>query len=254
MAATMPAVRHSVRRATGGLLLAVVLSSVGWADPAAKDKASVAPTLRWTEGQSGCTFSADDDGKYRYGLWTEDFGITLAVDFQELGKARRRLEPVFAVLLSARYRGKNSLDLDPGKISLEFVSHYHDVHRSLDPDDLAAQLQKDTDALGGETEREIRKHPEKKSESETVLQARAKDLAEMIEFLSTRGLRPIKLVPEKPETSGWVFFSARSKWIGDWKKQEEFVLRIPVENRVVEFPFALPPSRGDLILRRRPEN
>ena len=109
------------------------------------------------------------------------------------------------------------------------------------------------EALGEETERTIRKHPEKKNETKATLQARAKNLAEMIEFLSTRSLRPIKLVPEKPETSGWVFFSTKSKWIGDWKKQEEFVLRIPVGNRVVEFPFALPPSRGDLILRRRPE-
>ena len=250
----MPAVRHSVQRALGSLLLAVVLASVSWANPPAKDKAPALSTLRWTEGQSGCTFSADDDGKYRYGLWTEDFGITLAVDFQELEKARRRVEPVFAVLLTVRDRGKDSLDVDPGGVSLEFVSHYHDAHSALDPDDLAARLQDDTDALGEETERAIRKHPEKKAGTEAMLQARAKDLAEMVEFLSTSSLRPTKLVPEKPEASGWVFFSASSKWIGDWKKQEEFVLRVPVEKRVVEFPFALPPSRGDLILRRRPEN
>jgi hypothetical protein len=48
-----------------------------------------------------------------------------------------------------------------------------------------------------------------------------------------------------------VYFSASSKWIGGWKKQEEFILRIPVANRIIEFPFALPPSEGDLLLRRR---
>jgi hypothetical protein len=31
------------------------------------------------------------------------------------------------------------------------------------------------------------------------------------------------------------------------------VLRVPLGNRIVEFPFSLPPSEGDLILRRRPE-
>ena len=121
---------------------------MSWADPPFKDKVPPLPALRWTEGQAGCTFSADDDGKYRYGLWTLDFGITLAVDFQELEKARRRLEPLFAVFLSAHYRKKDSLDVDPGKISLEFVSHYHDLHSSLDPDDLVARLQSDKGGAG----------------------------------------------------------------------------------------------------------
>jgi len=250
----MPAVHPSIRSTLCGLLLLGACIPALRAAPPAKEKAAAAPRLRWMEGQSGCTFSADDDGKYRYGLWTSDFGITLAVDSQELEKARRRLEPVFAVLLTLRYRGKDSLDVDPGKISLEFVSHFRDVQGAVDPDDLAKRMQQDTDALGEETEREIRKHPEKKDEKQTWLQAREKDLAEMIEFLSTRSLRPAKLVPEKPEITGWVFFSARSRWVGEWKKQEEFVLRVPLENRVIEFPFALPPSRGDLILRRRPEN
>jgi hypothetical protein len=248
----MWAVHYSIRSALCSLLFIGGFASQ--AATSVKNNAATAPALRWMEGQTGCTFSADDDGKYRYGLWTSDFGITLAVDSQELEKARRRLEPVFAVLLTFRYRGKDALDVDPGKFSLEFVSHFHDAHGAINPDDLAAQLQKDTDALGEEAEREIRKHPEKKDEKQTSLQAREKDLAEMVEFLSTRSLRPAKLVPEKPEVTGWVFFSARSRWVGDWKKQEEFVLRVPLQNRVVEFPFALPPSRGDLILRRRPEN
>jgi hypothetical protein len=51
-----------------------------------------------------------------------------------------------------------------------------------------------------------------------------------------------------------VLFSTKSKWTDDLQKQEEFVLRAPFENRIVEFPFSLPPSEGDLILRRRPQN
>ena len=249
----MRAVHFSIRSALCGLLFLSACASALRTAPPTKDKVAIAPALRWMEGESGCTFSADDDGKYRYGLWTEDFGITLAVDSQELEKARRRLEPVVALALTVRYRGQDSLDVDPAKASLEFVSHFHDVHSALDPDALAAQLQDDTDALSAETQREIRKHPDKKDEKQTWLQAREKDLAEMIEFLNTRSLRPAKLVPEKPEITGWIFFGARSRWVGEWKKQEEFVLRVPLENRVVEFPFALPPSRGDLILRRRPE-
>ena len=75
----------------------------------------------------------------------------------------------------------------------------------------------------------------------------------MIEFLKTRSLRATKLESGHPEASGWVFFSTKSKWIDGLHKQEEFVLRVPLGDRVVEFPFSLPPSEGDLILRSRPE-
>ena len=75
----------------------------------------------------------------------------------------------------------------------------------------------------------------------------------MIEFLNTRSLRAVTLDSGHPEVSGWVLFSTKSKWVDELRKQEEFVLRVPLEGRVVEFPFSLPPSEGDLILRRRPE-
>jgi hypothetical protein len=240
-----------VVRTTIALLLALV--SAGSAIPPGPDKTPVTPALRWEEGQPGCTFSRDDDGKYRYGFWTADFGIVLAVDSQELEKARRRGQAMFAVLLTMHYRGKDSVDVAPGKITLEFVKHY-DVHPALHPDSLATKQQSDADALAQETEREIRKHPEKKEEKETLLAARQKDAAEMIEFLRTRSLRAITLDTGHPETSGWVLFSSKSKWIDGLQKQEEFVLRVPFGNRIVEFPFSLPPSEGDLILRRRPEN
>jgi hypothetical protein len=246
----MPA--GDVVRTTIALLLALL--SAGSATPPGPDKTPVTPALGWEEGQPGCPFSRDDDGKYRYGFWTADFGIVLAFDSQELEKARRRGQAMFAALLTMHYRGKDSVDVAPGKITLEFVKHYHDVHPALDPDSLATQQQSDADALAQETEREIRKHPEKKAEKEILLAARQKDAAEMIEFLRTRSLRAITLDTGHPEASGWVLFSSKSKWIDGLQKQEEFVLRVPFGNRIVEFPFSLPPSEGDLILRRRPEN
>ena len=54
-----------------------------------------------------------------------------------------------------------------------------------------------------------------------------------------------------PQVSGWVFFSTDSKWLGKWKAQEEFVLRLPLDGKVFEFPFKLPPEEGELLLRKR---
>jgi hypothetical protein len=238
-----------VRATTVGLLFG--FGSAAGAVPASPDKT---PIIRWEEGAPGCTFSRDDDGKYRYGLWTADFGIVLAVDSQELEKVRRRAQPMLAVLLTVVYRGQNSLDVTPGKITLEFVKHYHDVHTALDPANLATQERNDADALAEETEREIRKHPGNKEEKEASLAVREKDAAEMIEFLNTRTLHAMTVNSDHPDASGWVLFSSKSKWIDGLRKQEEFVLRVQLGHQVVEFPFSLPPSEGDLILRRRPEN
>jgi hypothetical protein len=231
---------------TGILLLA--MSAISWALP--PPKAPALPTLRWTESQPGCTFSADD-GRYRYGLWTDEFGIVLAIDSQELQKAGRRTQPIFTVLLTLRYRGRNSLSLDPRTITLEFVKHSRDLHATLDPNELAAKFHADTDGFAKATGKEIEKHPQKKATLESALEEHQKNAAEMQTFLNTRSLRTLRLDPAHAEASGWVYFSATSKWIGDWKKQEEFVLRIPLANEVIEFPFALPPSEGDLLLRRR---
>jgi hypothetical protein len=244
----------AVREVMIGFLLAGLFPFAAKSNPPGPDNAPAISTSRWEEGEPGCTFSRDDDGKYRFGFWTADLGIILAVDTQELEKVRRRAEPIFALELTVHYRGKDSLDLAPAKITLEFTKHSHDVHSALDPDSLASKEQNDADALVAQTERDIRQHPAKKDEKEAMLAARQKDAAEMIEFLNTRSLRPTKLDPQHSEASGWVLFSAKSKWIGELQKQEGFVLRVPLENRVVEFPFSLPPSEGDLILRRRPEN
>jgi hypothetical protein len=93
------------------------------------------------------------------------------------------------------------------------------VQTARDPDSLATKQQSDADALAEETEREIRKHPEKKEAKETVLAAGQKDPAEMIEFLNARTLRSTTLNSGHPDAGGWVLFSTKSKWIDDLQKQ-----------------------------------
>jgi len=207
--------------------------------------------LRWAEGQAGCTFSADETGNYHYGLWTSDFGIEITMDADEVRKSSLRVEPLFAVLLLVRDRGGSSLSINPGDIALEFVKHGHVTQRAIDPDDFARKMQTDADAFARQIQREIKKHPEKQSEKESLLRTHEKDVAETQEFLQSRSLRAAQLDQRNSEASGWIFFSAKSKWLGDWKSQELFVLRVPLADRLIEFPFALPPSRGDLLLRRR---
>jgi hypothetical protein len=207
--------------------------------------------LRWDESRPGCTFSRNKDGRYLYGLWSDDIGITVAVDSQELEKVRRRHEPFFGVLISVRYRGQDALEVSAENISLEFVKHFQVVQTSLDPDDFSAQVQTDADELDHQTAREIEKHPEQKESKELYMRAFQKDAAELLEFVSKNSLRASRLTPTNTEVSGWVLFSTRSKWIGSWKKQEEFILRIPLAGKILEFPFRLPPKEGEFILRHR---
>ena len=207
--------------------------------------------MRWQEGSAGCTFAHDDDGKYRYGMWSDDVGIVMAVDSQEVEKVHRRHEPFFGVLLTVRYRGQRSLDFSTENISLEFVKHFRVVQTSLDPDGFSDKVQNDADALNDQTAREVEKHPELKEQKEAYVRAFLKDSTELQEFVGKNSLRPTNLSPGSNETSGWVLFNTESKWIGRWKKQEEFVLRVPVEGKVFEFPFKLPPKPGETILRKR---
>ncbi len=181
----------------------------------------------------------------------EDLGITLVVDSQELQRTRHRLDPFLGLVLTFRYRGAGEQEIAGRQISLEFVTHSHVVHSALDPDAFATEYQNNVDAFAEENVREIEKHPEKKEAKEAMVRAYEKELVEVQEFLTTRGLRDVKLDAANPQASGWIFFRAKDKWIGAWKKKEEFVLRVSLPNRVVEFPFSLPPSVGDVILRRR---
>jgi hypothetical protein len=224
------------------------------APPRGADKDAQAPRLpilRWNEQTPGCTFSKDDDGKYRYGLWSGDVGVILAVDARELQVIRHRVEPIFGVLLTIRYRGAGSLDSSPNGITLQFMKHFKIVQTSLDPDDYAEKTQADADAFDDETRREVAKHPEKKQALEARLQDYQKSINELIEFLGKNSLHEAHLDRANPEVSGWIFFNTKNKWLGGWKAQEEFVLRLPLDGKVFEYPFKLPPKPGELLLQKR---
>jgi hypothetical protein len=209
------------------------------------------PAIRWDEQHPGCTFSQSDDGKFHYGLWSGDVGVTLSVDSQELQKIRFRHEPFFSALVDIHYRGQGTLAVDAGNISLEFVNHFKVVQTALDPDDFAQKVQSDADTIDHDAAREAEKHPEKKDEKQAYVRTFQKNTAELLEFVSKDSLRPAHLDPANAETSGWVLFSTESRWISGWKKQEEFILRIPLDGKMFEFPFKLPPKPGEITLRKR---
>lgn len=208
--------------------------------------------LRWAEGQPGCTFSHDYDGKDRYGLWKGDVGLILAVDGHELQEIRRRPQHLLTIQLTVHYRGNQSIEVSRDHLQLEYVSQHQVVHPALDPDQLVTSLQSDSDELSDEFDHDARKHPDQKEEKAARLQAAQKDVTELQEFVTTYSLRQETLDPGNPELSGWLFFSTKDKWIGGWKKQEKFLLRIPLEGQVYEFPFQLGFLGSDLTLRKRP--
>jgi len=235
-------------------IAAIALLSVACNAAAAPWKEKKVPaSLRWAEGEPGCTFSRGDDGKYRYSLWTADYGVILAVDSQELEKVHRRVEPFFSLELTVRYRGQSTLEMSPGSATLEFVRHFKVVQSSLDRESFAQKTQKDADERDHEAHREIEKHPERKEEREKFLHTYQKEVSEFLDFLTKRTMTAVTLDPTKPEVKGWVLFNINSKWIGGWKKPEEFILRFPLAGRILEFPFSLPAAQGDLILRKRPQ-
>jgi hypothetical protein len=220
--------------------------------PAVSKKDTPPPALRWAEGQPGCAFSRDRDGKYRYSLWTADYGVILAVDSQELQLIPKRVpEPYFSLQLTVRYRGQGSLVVNPRRATLEFVKHFKLVQPALDPEEFARQTQDDADEVEHQTKREIEKHPERREDREKYVEAYQKEALEFLDFLTQRTLPAVQLDSSRNEVNGWVLFSAKNKWLGSWKRPEEFLLRLPLGDRVVEFPFALPAQQGDLILRQR---
>jgi hypothetical protein len=219
---------------------------------AAKEKEkSVVPIMRWSEDQPGCTFSTSDDGKYRYGLWSGDVGVVLSVDAREVQIIRHRIEPIFGVYLTIRYRGASGLDVGPEAVTLQFVKHFKVIRSSIDTDDYIQKIQSDADALDDETRREVTKHPDQKQARETRLQDYQKSVSELIEFMGKHSLHHARLDRGNPEANGWVFFNTDNKWLGGWKAQEEFVLRLPLDGKIFAFPFKLPPKAGELLLRKR---
>jgi len=211
------------------------------------------PTLHWTENTANCTWRDDADGRTYYGLSSGDFEITLAVDRQELAKIPHRTRPMIGVFLNFHYKGSDKFEVLQNKMYLEFAKHHQVVKGSLDPDEMVQRLQENVDDLTDEVVRhDIKKHPELKGQKESELQQRLKDYTEMMDFISTRALKPVTLDTSNSSASGWVFFSIQDKWIGPWRKPEEFVLRFPVENLMVEFPFSLPPKGAKVEFRKRP--
>jgi hypothetical protein len=233
-------------------LLLLALSGFASTASAKHIKSSPQPiVVRWSENQPGCTFTREDDGKYRYGLWSGDLGVILAVDARELQIIRHRIQPIFGAVVTIRYRGKASLEAAPEEITLQFVKHFRLIEPALDPDAYSQKIQSDADEIDDETRHMIAKHPAEKQEREARLQEYQKSVSELIEFLSTKSLRPARLDSADPEVSGWIFFDTQSKWLGGWKSQEDFILRVVLDGKRFEFPFKLPPEQGELILRKR---
>jgi hypothetical protein len=234
----------------GWRIVATIALSVVSAFPASKQ---TMPTIRWTENAENCTLRGSDDGRTYYGLSSGDFEVTLAVDRQELEKIPHRARAMLGVFLTFHYKGSGKFDVQQNRMYLEYTKHFQVVKGSLDPDDMVKQLQESVADLTHEVERhDVKKHPELKGQKETELQAQLKDYTEMMDFISTRGLKPVTLDASNSSASGWVFFSVKDKWIGPWRKPEEFVLRFPVENLIVEFPFTLPPKGAKVEFRKRP--
>jgi hypothetical protein len=156
--------------------------------------------------------------------------------------------------LTFHFTGAGQLEVQQNRFTLEFVKHFQVMQSSLDPDEMLKGLQDNIDDLTDEIERhQVKKHPDQKEAKESELQARLKDYTELMDFVSTRALKPGTLLDAaNPSVSGWVFFSIKNKWIGPWRKPEQFVLRIPMKNLIVEFPFELPPKLGNIELRHRP--
>jgi hypothetical protein len=230
------------------LLLTLVVAA-----PTAGAKPKHPPTLRWARGAPGCTFTHSDDGNDYYSLTTVDYDIVVRVDSQELSKFHHRIEPFFSLRLQVRYHGRGVLSLDPAPATLEFVRHHSVIQHALDPDTFSLRTQNDVEQVEFETEREIKKHPEKKEEEERHLQTYKKEVTDLQDFLSRQTLSAVDLTPANAEVTGWILFNTRNKWIGSWKTPEAFILRLPLDQMIVEFPFALPADQDDLELRRRPE-
>jgi hypothetical protein len=212
------------------------------------------PAVRWTENAPGCTFERGDDGRYRWTIAGKDLTVTLLVDSQELTKSRRRFYHLLGMYVSAKYTGSEKFEF-PADVRIDFLRH-HDVTEGYeDPTELSNKLQNAVDTLIFETERQIKKNPKIADEQTAKLREYQKDAAEFIEFLGTQTLRPTPamLTPGNPEDVGWVFFDTGNKWIGPLKEHEDFIVSFWMKDKIWQFPVSLPPTPGDLILRKPEE-
>ena len=212
------------------------------------------PVLRFSPTAPNCTVRATEDGHVYYGISTSDYDVTLGVDRQELEKVKHRVIPMLGVVINFKYKGDKKFEVQQNRFTLEYVKHFQVVKSSLDADSMLQNLQAHIDDATDEVERhQLKHHPDQKEAAEGELQAHLKDYTEMMDFVSTRALRPVTLDPANSTVEGWVFFSTKDRWIGGWRRPEQFILRLPVEDVMVEFPFQLPPEQGKVQLRRRDE-
>jgi hypothetical protein len=176
------------------------------------------------------------------------------MDSQELAKSGHRFYRLFGAYISVTYMGQDKFEF-PAGARIDFVRHHDVVEGYEDPGQLANKLQNDVDTKVFETERQIKKNPKIAEEKTALLRQYQKEAAEFIEFLSTQTLPSdaVILNPGNPETHGWVLFKTSNKWIGPWKEREDFILSVGMKDQIWQFPFSLPPTEGDLILRKPPE-
>lgn len=177
--------------------------------------------------------------------------VTLSVDSQELEKAHHRHEPFFSVFVLVKNSGPASIDVHPENASLEFVKHFKVVQTSLDPDGFSEKVQNDADEFDRQIARDVDKHPDQKDTKQAMVRSYQKDAAELIEFISKNALKPSHLDTGNRSVSGWILFSTQNKFVGAWKKEEDFIFRLPIADKIFEFPFRLPPKQGELLLRQR---
>jgi hypothetical protein len=210
------------------------------------------PAVRWKAGAPGCEFQRRDDGKYRWRFVVDNLDMTLLMDSQELAASRRRLYKPLGVFMSVTYTGTGNYEF-PADLRMEFVRHHNVIEASLDTEEFSTRMQNDVDTLIFETEHQIKKHPEQAEAKTNRAREYQKQVAEFLEFLSTQSLEPTTLNPGNPEAHGWRFFGTKNKWLGSWKDREDFILRVWMTDKIYEFPFSMPPTEGDLILRKREE-
>jgi len=235
------------------LTISIALAAVFLLGAYAADKPSI-PVLRFSENSPNCSVRTTDDGHVYYGISTSEYDVTLGVDRQELEKVKHRVLPMLGVLVNFKYKGDKKFDVQQNRFTLEYVKHFQVVKSSLDPDVTLQNLQAHIDDATDEVERhQLKHHPDQKEKAEGELQAHLKDYTEMMDFVSTHALRPVTLDPANSSAEGWVFFSTKDRWIGGWRRPEEFILRMPTAEAMIEFPFKLPPEQGKVQLRKRDE-
>lgn len=230
-------------------LVVLVLSAAG----SPKKKKESVPTFRWQADSARCSVTySGSENLDRYTIATDDILISLAVDPRELTQSQKRAGRVVSVLLTVEDKSSSPLFVKQSGASLEFVDHSQWRFGSWDADNLANHVQHQTDDLMHETDKDLEKRPEKVERNEDRLREQQRLVSETVDFLSTQGLRDTTLDTAHPKVSGWVFFPSRGKWVGGWKRREEFVFRIPVGGWLVEFPFVLPPENRPK-LKERPD-